>query len=266
MLAQRTYADLTLAWRALRSKGITVREIACWGVTRTLLAAEFGPLDAPAVHIVAGVHGDEPAAPWALLSLVADGLLDRRFAYRIWPCLNPSGYEAGTRANAEGEDINRSFSRGGTTPEARALLTANRDRKFALALDLHEDFEAHGAYLYEPLRAGRPSVYAAGVVDALDDAGLAVQHIASGFDLGAPDNVDNSAIYELGRGTVLVDYEAELRAYAGLPSSIALLYRGVPAALTIESPRPRAWEERIAVHRVAVTTALTRTTSRNAGE
>ena len=265
MVAQRTYADLTFAWRALRAQGVTVREIACWGVRRTLLVAEFGPLDAPAVHIVAGVHGDEPAAPWALHGLVADGLLDRRFSYRIWPCLNPSGYEAGTRTNAEGLDINRSFSRGGTSPEARALLTSNRDRRFVLALDMHEDFEARGAYLYEPLRDGAPSLYAQRVVAALDDAGLPVQQIASDFDLGAPADVDVAAIYRLGRGNVLVDFDAELRAFTGLPSSIALMYRGVPAALTVESPRPRAWDERIAAHRVMVTTALVLTASRTAG-
>ena len=83
----------------------------------------------PAVMLSAGVHGDEPAAPWALLSLVRDGLLDRRFAYRMWPCTNPTGYEAGTRENAEGADVNRSFGRGGTTPEARAIVTATRGER-----------------------------------------------------------------------------------------------------------------------------------------
>ena len=100
------------------------------------------------------MHGDEPAAPWALLSLVRDGLLDRAFSYRLWPCTNPTGYAAGTRANAEGLDINRSFGGGGSTPEARAILTANRDRQFALSIDLHEDPEAQGFYCYELSEAG----------------------------------------------------------------------------------------------------------------
>jgi hypothetical protein len=55
---------------------------------------------------------------------------------------------------------------------------------------------------------------------------------------------------------VLVDYETELRVFDGLPSSIALMYRGTPAALTFESPVPRPWGARIAAHRVAVTAAL----------
>lgn len=253
---ERPYGLLLSSWASLRHRGVRVRQIACFGVPRTLLVAEWGPLDAPRIHLTAGVHGDEPAAPWALLSLVADGLLDPRFAYRAWPCLNPTGYERGTRENAEGQDVNRGFSRGGTTPESRALLTANRDRRFALAIDLHEDFEAHGSYVFEPLRPGASPRYAGPVVRALDDAGLPVQQLEEGFDLGAPADARLDELYRLQRGTVLVDYEAELRAFTGLPIAMALLYRGTPASLTIETPCARPWEERIAAQRVAVTAAL----------
>ena len=236
--------------------GVRVREVACVGAPRTLLMAEIGDAAAPTVSIHAGVHGDERAAPWALLSIVRDGLLDARFAYRMWPCLNPSGYVASTRANAEGDDINRSFSRGGTTPESRAVLTANRDRRFALALDLHEDYEATGSYVYEPLRPGAVPRFSADVVRALDDAGLPVQPLQHGYDLGAPPGVDGTELYRLERGIALVDYEQERELFPGLPSSIALMYRGTPSALTVESPRPRAWDERVAAHRVAVTAVL----------
>jgi len=252
----RTYDELAAAWRELRTRGVRVREVACVGAPRTLLLAELGANDAPLISISAGVHGDEPAACWALLSLVRDGLLDTRFAYRLWPCLNPSGYVAGTRANADGDDINRSFSRGGTTPESRAVFTANRDRRFVLALDLHEDFEADGCYVYEPLRPGFTPYFADRIVRALDDAGMPVQALHDDYELGAPAGADPEEMYRLGRGTVLVDYETELRVFDGLPSSIALMYRGTPAALTFESPVPRPWDERIAAHRVAVTATL----------
>jgi Succinylglutamate desuccinylase / Aspartoacylase family len=250
------YDELAAAWRALRPLGVRVREVACVGAPRTLLFAELGEAAAPVVALSAGVHGDEPAAPWALHAIVRDGLLDSRFAYRIWPCLNPSGYAAGTRANAEGDDVNRSFSRGGTTPEARAVLTANRDRRFVMSLDLHEDFEADGCYVYEPLRSGFAPYFSGPIVMALDDAGFPVQTLDAKFDLGAPPGSEIAEMYRLERGTVLVDYEVEIRVFEGLPSSLAYMYRGAPAALTFETPRPRAWDERIAAHRVAVTTAL----------
>lgn len=256
MIEPPPYAELASAWRELRGRGVRVREIACVGAPRTLLVAELGDAAAPTVSISAGVHGDEPAGPWALLALVRDGLLDSRFAYRVWPCLNPSGYAAGTRGNTEGNDVNRSFSRGGTTPEARAVFTANRDRRFVFALDLHEDFEADGCYVYEPLRPGFAPAFSPALVRALDDAGLPVQTIDRGFDLGAPPGLDATAMYRLHRGAVLVDYEAEMAAFEGLPSTVALMYRGMPAGLTFETPRPAPWADRIAAHRVAVTTAL----------
>jgi hypothetical protein len=254
--ARPFYDDLAREWRALRVRGVRVREIACVGAPRTLLVAELGDATAPTVALSAGVHGDEPAAPWALLSIVRDGLLDPRFAYRIWPCLNPSGYVAGTRANAEGQDVNRSFSRGGTTPEARAVLTANRDRRFVLALDMHEDFEAVGCYVYEPLRPGFEPKFSPLVLRALDDAGIVAQPLDGPFDLGLPAGFDTGSMYRVERGTVLVDYEAEVRAFEGLPGSLASMYRGTPAALTFETPRPRPWAERIAAHRIFVTTVL----------
>jgi hypothetical protein len=94
------------------------------------------------------------------------------------------------------------------------------------------------------------------VVRALDDAGLPVQIIPEDFDLGAPPETDVAGAYQFVRGAVLVDYEAELRIFPGFPITIAQLYRGTPATMTFESPRCRSWNERIAAHRVAVTTAL----------
>ncbi|HEX3466452.1 MAG TPA: hypothetical protein VHS78_20580 [Candidatus Elarobacter sp.] len=257
MLESGSYDELVAAWRELRVLGVRVREVACVGAPRTLLLAEIGDGNAPLVSISAGVHGDEPASCWALLSLVRDGLLDARFGYRLWPCLNPSGYVARTRENAEGDDVNRSFSRGGTTPESRAVFTANRDRRFVFALDMHEDFEADGCYVYEPLRPGFTPYFSDRIVTALDDAGLPVQPLHDGYELGAPPGADTQAMYRLARGTVLVDYDTELRVFDGLPSSIALMYRGAPAALTFESPLPRPWNERVAAHRIAVAAALT---------
>jgi hypothetical protein len=230
--------------------------VACVGAPRTLLLAELGDPAAPLVSISAGVHGDEPAGPWALLSLVRDGLLDARFSYRLWPCFNPSGYAAGTRTNVEGRDINRSFGRGGTSPEAKAILTANRDRRFALSLDLHEDHEARGFYLFEPLGPGAPSVYAAAIAGAVGEAGFPLQQFEPGFELGPPGSED---AYTLAPGIVLVDAVAESRVFGrDLPLGLLLVRGAADAALTFESPRERAWDERIAIHRVAVATALRR--------
>ena len=244
--------ELTARWKALRRAGLSVREVACVGAPRTLLLVEAGSASQPVISLSAGVHGDEPAASAALLSLAEDGLLDQRFAYRIWPCTNPSDLQSGTRENSEGADINRSFERGGRTPEAKAMITANRDRRFVLSVDMHEDLEATGFYCYEPL--GQDEI-APQVLAALDAAGLPVQDLAPEFDLGYPEQADHLRTLE--RGRVLADFAAEEKYYSGLPYSLYIGKKAAQRVLTFESPATRLWSERIAIHRVAVVAAIT---------
>jgi protein MpaA len=221
-----------------------------------MLLGEWGDPRLPVVSISAGIHGDEPAGVWALYALVRDGLLDPRFSYRLWPCFNPTGFAAGTRTNAEGADVNRSFGRGGTTPEAKAILTANRDRAFVLTIDLHEDHEATGFYLYETAPAGWPGRYAAPVTAAVAAAGFPLQDLRPGFDVGPP---GSEAAQTLRPGAVLVDAEREAPFFEGrLPLGIVMVRRAAPCALTFETPLTRAPAERIAMHRVAVVEALRR--------
>ncbi|HEV3155950.1 MAG TPA: succinylglutamate desuccinylase/aspartoacylase family protein [Candidatus Baltobacteraceae bacterium] len=249
------YDDLVAEWKSLRRiRGISLREVACVNAPRTLLLTEFGSAGLPPVSICAGVHGDEPAAPWALLSLVRDGLLASCFAYRIWPCTNPTGYQRGTRENAEGNDVNRSFGRGGTTPESRAIITSNRDRRFALTIDLHEDWESKGFYCYEPPVKDEEGFYIP-IVRALDDAGLPVQEDWNGLDLGDPDYHPDEG--RLKRGCVLTDPVRTAAHFKdGLPFSVYTLGRSAERTLTFESPSSLPWETRLAIHRTAVVTAL----------
>jgi murein peptide amidase A len=251
------YAEVAAAWKILRIQtGLRLREIACVGAPRTLLLAEFGDPRLPVVSITAGVHGDEPAGVWALLSLARDGLLAPRYAYRLWPCLNPTGFDARTRANAEGIDVNRSFGRGGNSPEAKAVLAANRDRRFRLAIDLHEDHEAAGFYLYEAAPTAWQSCYARPITAAIGAAGFPLQDLTPDFDLGPP---GAEAAQLRSPGAVVVDATREAPFFGWeLPQGLALVRRAVPCALTFEAPRSRAPEERIAMLRVAVVEALRR--------
>jgi hypothetical protein len=98
--------------------------------------------------IIAEQHGNEPAGREAAL-LFADYLTtttdpaelaflaDRGVA--IMPTTNPDGFEAGTRDNASGADVNRhhmSLSHA----ENRAIATALGQSRPLLAIDLHEAF------------------------------------------------------------------------------------------------------------------------------
>ena len=249
------YRDLEKRWKALRVRDdVSVREVACLGAPRTLLCAEIGNHAKPLIALAAGVHGDEPAAPWALLSLVECGDLDPGYAYRIWACTNPSGYAAGTRVSAEGVDINRSFGRGGQSPEARAIITANRDRKFALSLDLHEDTDADGFYCYEY----RSPEFGRQVVSAVRAARFPIQDLAQ-CDLGAPFEK-----VQLDDGVVRPDSEQEIAAIGGLSYNLSLARHAAARVLTFETPVRLHWDDRIAIHRIAVKAAI-ETLSKDAG-
>ncbi len=245
-----TYQDFARRWKALRaSHGAAVREVACVGAPRTLLCAELGDARLPSIALSGGVHGDEPAGPWALLELVESSHLDDRFAYRIWPCTNPSGFEAGTRENADGIDVNRTFGRGGQSPEARAIVTANRDRKFVLSIDLHEDCDAVGFYCYE--YGGGNIGY--GALAALDDAGFPIDPLLETFaTAGALDD----AHCQRERGRITAEHFVEGALLGGLSYSLAIARNAARHALTFETPLRAPWETRVAMHRTAVLAAI----------
>jgi hypothetical protein len=197
------------------------------------------------------MHGDEQAAPWALFSIVRDGLLDPCFSYHIWPCVNPSGYKAGTRWNAEGEDINRSFNRGGKTPEARAIIAAIHDRRYVLQIDMHEDIEATGFYCYEP--STQPGgFHGHTLLDSIRAAGFPLQEMHTDFDLGYARET-----LKLRCGHVLYDCVESAETMCGLPLNVYLFCRRTAQRVTtFETPASLPWDERIEMHRLAVPIAV----------
>jgi len=243
----QSYDDLQARWKALRgTRDVRVREIAAVGAPRTLLCVETGSHAAPEVALAAGVHGDEPAGPWTLLAMIENNDLDSNFAYRMWPCTNPSGFRNGTRISVDGVDVNRSFGRGGQTPEARAIVTANRDRKFVLSIDLHEDCDADGFYCYEYGAGG----FGERVVAAVRAAGFAIQDLTR-CNLGAPFEEP-----ELLDGIVRPTKTVESEAIGGLSYSMLISRHAAKRALTFETPTRLPLEERIAIHSIAVKAAI----------
>ena len=218
-----------------------------------MLLGELGDAHAPSIAIAAGVHGDEPAGPWAVLSLLEDGLLDPRFSYRIWPCTNPNGQAAGTRETAEGADINRSFSGTGSTSESRSIMSVTHGRHFTLSIDVHEDEDADGFYCYVAAPNARQLGRAA--ARAVEETGFPLQDLR-GFDLGEPGNENPNR--ECDRGVVFMSAD-ETRYFAGLSYNLFMLERAAENIVTLESPRSRAWGERIAIHRVAIIAAIEHT-------
>ncbi len=105
------------------------------------------------VMIAAGIHGDEPAGVEAALSFAeslteSDELLSR-FHFVIFPCNNPTGYELNTRENWRGVDLNRQFNVRHAQEEATIISQALAGRCFDLDVEMHEDVDSPGFYMYE---------------------------------------------------------------------------------------------------------------------
>lgn len=245
------YGALEEAFRSLEcSGGLRVVSVACGSASRVLQSGELAA-HGPRIAIAAGVHGDERAGPWGLLSTIEDGLLDERCSYRVWPCTNPSGYVAGTRSNADGVDVNRSFSGEGSTPESRAIVAAHRNARFALSLDLHEDCDADGFYCYVagPDAEGLGSA----IVRAVEEGGFPVQDF-EGFDFGEPAAENPHRRCE--HGIVVMDAH-ESRYFEGLSYNLFMIGSEIAAHVaTLETPSKRRWDERIAMDRIAIVAAI----------
>lgn len=130
-------------------------------------AAEAEDETAPHLYISGGVHGDEPAGPLAILDLLKNKRFPSNFHITLVPVVNPTGLERGTRENAEGIDLNRDYGSNAHSAETRAHRSWLVGRRFDLALCLHEDFEATGAYLYELKPVDQPST-ARRLLDAME--------------------------------------------------------------------------------------------------
>ena len=117
------------------------------------------------VYVSAGVHGDEPGAPLAVLEALRKQEFSDDIAWTIVPIVNPTGLAAKTRENAAGIDLNRDYGSAPKSEETRAHLAWLGDRRYDVAICLHEDYETDGAYLYELGPNGRS--HARPVLDAM---------------------------------------------------------------------------------------------------
>ncbi|MDQ5977853.1 MAG: murein peptide amidase [Verrucomicrobiota bacterium] len=103
----------------------------------------------PRIYLSAGLHGDEPAPPWALLRLMQTGFLDARCTWFVCPLLNPTGFQWRTRENFAGVDLNRDYKIPQSAEVQAHVRWLRLQPNFDLILCLHEDWEAKGFYLYE---------------------------------------------------------------------------------------------------------------------
>ncbi len=152
--AQRVhdYRHLIARWRRVaREAGLKLVPFARAG-DYPVYGLQTPPGRRGGLYVSAGIHGDEPAATEGLIHWAEKHLAalvrSRSLPLMILPCLNPWGLVNNQRADAEGRDVNRLFDGSDFAPvsELKQLLAA---WTFELGLNLHEDYDARGIYLYE---------------------------------------------------------------------------------------------------------------------
>jgi hypothetical protein len=195
----------------------------------------------PRIYLSTGMHGDEPAPPWALLHLLETGLFDARATWFLCPLLNPTGFTRRTRENFAGADLNRDY-KSLASAEVRAHVAWLRlQPRFDLVLCLHEDWEAKGFYLYELNLDGGDSL--APAILAAVSAHSPIEHAAviDGRPSAAP-------------GIIRPVSDPLLR--DTWPEALYLAYKHCGLNYTFETASAQPLAQRVSTHCAAVRAAL----------
>ena len=200
----------------------------------------------PRIYLSAGIHGDEPVPPVALLRMVEDGVFDHRADWLLCPMLNPSGLARGTRENSSGIDLNRDYLNPASSEIRAHVAWLRRQQNFDLAINVHEDWEAKGFYLYELNPDRLPSlaeimIGAVRQVCPIDPSPLIDGREASGGIIRPAVNPENVSMW---------------------PETIYLGAHHTRLAYTIESPSSFLPGEREAALKAALTAAVAAIASR----
>jgi protein MpaA len=196
----------------------------------------------PRVYLSAGIHGDEPAGPLALLDLMERGVFDERAVWFICPLLNPVGFTKRTRENADGIDLNRDYKALRSLEIQAHARWLQAQPNFDAALCLHEDWEATGYYLYELNPGQRRRGLAAEILT----------NVMNVCPIEPATQIDGRPVAE--RGILRPVDDPQLREL--WPESIYLRAHHTPLGYTLEAPSSFPIAQRVAAHCAAVEAVL----------
>jgi hypothetical protein len=138
------------------------------------------------IYVSSGMHGDEPAPPWALLNFLEHGGCDDATAWYLCPVLNPTGLLRGSRENFQSRDLNRDYKAPVSAEICAHVRWLESQPRFTASFCLHEDYDAAGFYLYELNPENRPSLAAPALAAATAHCPLETSAIIDGREAAAP--------------------------------------------------------------------------------
>jgi len=209
---------------------------------------------APNILLCAGIHGDEPAGIEALLFFLEHSIeqYQHSFSFTIFPCLNPSGYERGTRENYHRIDLNRNFLSQNPELETRLLrdYLKRKNKRFLFAWEMHEDNHLQPESGYT-LRDNPRAFYLYAVSPKNDVAQYVVENLKRNrFSVTKKKEIygesctagiiwDNGKISTPRKGT----FDEEMRKYTS-------------SVYTTETPTSWSFSKRVKAHSLALKAAL----------
>jgi len=259
-------AGLLRTLAGLREQGWILETIAQSqpaGASRPLpIVALRSPSQGPAVWILSGIHGEEPAGPNAIAAAIDDiARLGRQRPVVLLPLLNPQGYarnwrylnvpvyDQATDGHSVGDSSHllpdgaspgRARAPAASSPEAgaitRYILARMADYPPEVSIDLHEDNLIHEGYVYSQGALGAADPLAIEAVAVLRDHGVPIKaggttRFDEPVDGGIIGPVTDSSIDELmSAATVIVDSQAQ----PGPQAKTVLVFETPAAALPLE--------------------------------
>ena len=225
-----------------------MEEFARVGAARVFLLRSKALRPTRGIYVSAGIHGDEPAGPEALITWAEKN--QERLAslpLLLFPCLNPWGLVNNCRFDEAGIDLNRVFHLE-TRPVVVALKRVLAPYRFAVALNLHEDFDGQGFYLYEVqhekpfwgetlLAAARPFIRIEGRT-----------------------RIDGRKAAD---GLIRRRFEKKRFARIGYPEAVWLHLHHTQRALTLETPSEFAMEQRVHAQMAVIDECIRRASAAN---
>jgi protein MpaA len=237
------FEELTARWKALAHeldlKSTVISDEGGYDVFAFENQLAVPRCQAGGLYVSAGVHGDECAPPWALLQWAeAEPEILKSQPVVIFPCLNPHGFVENVRHDHTGMDLNRNFQ-DDKVPLIGKWQDFLEDREFSLAVNLHEDYDALGVYLYEIVRTSSRGDELLSACSELIPRETASTVDGSEFKNGLLSHETDDL--ELQR---VIDEDLE----GGCPESIWLAMHHATDSFNFESPSEMALELRIAAH------------------
>lgn len=206
-----------------------------------LLETDDGPLLAwekdgvgSTVYVSAGIHGDEPAGPLAILRLMKSGFFRDGRRWLLCPALNPGGLALGTRESRAGFDLNRDYLIKATPEIAAHSAWLSRQPVPDMFVSLHEDWETEGFYFYE-INLGE---------DNPGRAAAILSAISAHFPPEPGPEIDGHEV----RSPGWIYHRAEADLPESWPEAIYLAKSGCPLSFTFETPSQACLEDRVSAH------------------